>query len=172
MSLLQAKAFVHQPLQARAVDQVVGELLIRKHAQGSAAGVGSHFRRLFQSESGVLADDRHHHAHHHLQPTQSSRLLDPLVFPALLGSFGFHSVPGTLATPALALRRSLPEFAGDANITPESESLELKAGSRGIYLDVDPAPPVSPHALLCHDQRVTQAAIGTIPRVTCETESQ
>jgi hypothetical protein len=38
--LLQAKALVHEPLQAGFVEDVEGELLVREHGQGGAAGAG------------------------------------------------------------------------------------------------------------------------------------
>ena len=41
--LLQTETFVHQPLQARPVDQIVGQLFIGKHAQGGAPRIGSYF---------------------------------------------------------------------------------------------------------------------------------
>ena len=41
--LLQTETFVHQSLQARPVDQIVGKLFIGKHAQGGAPRIGGHF---------------------------------------------------------------------------------------------------------------------------------
>ena len=90
--LLQAEAFVHQPLYARAVEDIVGKLFVGKHAQGGAPGIRGHFRRLFDCEVGVLADDRHYHAHHDLEAPQSSSFFRAIiVLPACLsGWLDFH----------------------------------------------------------------------------------
>ena len=45
--LLQPEAFIHQALQARAVDEIVGEFFIGKHAECGPAGIRGHLRRLF-----------------------------------------------------------------------------------------------------------------------------
>jgi hypothetical protein len=74
-ALLQAEAFVHQALQARAVENIVGKFFVGKHAQRGAAGVRGYFRRLFEGEIGILANHRHHHAHHHLQAPQPPGLV-------------------------------------------------------------------------------------------------
>ena len=95
MFLLQPEAFIHQPLKSRPVENIVGKLFIGKHAQCGATGVRGHLRRLFQRQVGILADHRHHHAHHDLQAPQSSRLVHVLiVFAAwLFGPFNFHTAP-------------------------------------------------------------------------------
>jgi hypothetical protein len=74
-ALLQAEAFIHEPLQARAVENIVGKLFVGKHAQGGAAGVRGYFGRLFEGQIGVLAYYRHHHAHHYLETPQPPGLV-------------------------------------------------------------------------------------------------
>src|SRR5258706_9641160 len=77
--LLQPEAFIHQPLQPRPVENIVGKLFIRKHVQGGATRIRGHLRSLFQRQIGILADHRHHHAHHDLQPPQPSSLIHVLI---------------------------------------------------------------------------------------------
>src|SRR5208282_929300 len=93
--LLQPEAFIDQPLQARAVENIVGKFFVREHAERGAAGIRRHLGGLFQRQIGILADHRHHHAHHHLQATEPSRLVDAfIVFSAwLVGWLNFHSAP-------------------------------------------------------------------------------
>ena len=93
--LLQPEAFIDQPLQARPVENIVGEFFIGEHGERGAAGIRGHFRRLFERQIGILADHRHHHAHHHLQAAQSSGLVHALiVFSAwLVGRLNFHTAP-------------------------------------------------------------------------------
>ena len=93
--LLQPEAFIHQPLESRPVENIVSKLFIGKHAQSSATGIRGHLCRLFQRQIGILADHRHHHAHHDLQAPESSRLVRVLiVFAAwLFGSLNFHTAP-------------------------------------------------------------------------------
>ena len=95
MALLQPEAFIHQPLQPRTVENIVGKFFVREHAESGAAGIRGHLRRLFQRQIGILADHRHHHAHHHLQAAQSSRLLPALiVFSAWwFGTLHFDAAP-------------------------------------------------------------------------------
>src|SRR5258708_4021924 len=45
--LLQPEAFIHQPLQPRPVENIVGKLFIRKHVQGGATRIRGHLRSLF-----------------------------------------------------------------------------------------------------------------------------
>ncbi len=78
-ALLQAEAFVHEALQARPVNNVVGEFFVGKHAERRTPGIGGHLSRLFQREIGILADHRHHHAHHYLEAPQSSGFLRALI---------------------------------------------------------------------------------------------
>jgi len=52
---------VHQSLQSRLVEYVVGEFFIGKHGEGGALGSGAKFGGFLDSEIRVLADDRHHH---------------------------------------------------------------------------------------------------------------
>src|SRR6266446_3374989 len=65
--LVYAEALSHQSLQAWLVEQVVGQLLVGKHRKCSAFGASSQFCGFLQRQAGVLANYRHHHAHHHLQ---------------------------------------------------------------------------------------------------------
>lgn len=67
MRLLQVETFLHEPLQAGFVEDVVSEFLVGEHGQGSALGSGHQFRSFFDGEVGILADDGHHHADHDLQ---------------------------------------------------------------------------------------------------------
>jgi len=67
IALLQPEAFLHQPLQAGFVEEVVGEFFVGEHGEGGALGSGGQFGGFFDGEVGVLADDRHHHADHQLQ---------------------------------------------------------------------------------------------------------
>ena len=97
-ALLHAKAFGDHPLQARLVENVVGKLLVGKHGQGGALGIGRQLRSLFHRKLGVLADDRQHHVHHDLQPAQ----LAALVFLFLLW------VVRRLAMPLGSLRSDSP----------------------------------------------------------------
>jgi hypothetical protein len=97
--LLKVISLPHQPLQARPVEDVVGEFFVGEHGKGGALGAGAEFRGFFDGEVRVLANDRHHHADHDLQATDLlSFLLDfvtlrtfqvstpgvPRDFPALL----------------------------------------------------------------------------------------
>src|SRR5208282_1070227 len=66
-TLVQPEAFCHQALQARLVEQVVGQFLVGEHGQGGAFGSGSQFGGSFDGEARILADHRHHHADHQLQ---------------------------------------------------------------------------------------------------------
>jgi hypothetical protein len=83
-ALLQAEAFIHQPLQARAVENIVGKFFVGKHAQGGAAGVRGYFGRLFEGQIGVLAYYRHHHAHHDLEAPQSPGLVHLVVITIII----------------------------------------------------------------------------------------
>ena len=93
--LLEPEAFIHQPLQSRPIEKIVGKLFVGKHAQSGATSIRGHLCRLFERQVGILADHRHHHAHHDLQAPQSSRLVHVLiVFAAwLFGRFDFHTAP-------------------------------------------------------------------------------
>src|SRR5437870_1058883 len=55
--LLQPEPFVHEPLQARLIEDIVGELLIRKHGERGAFRIGYHLRSFFHGQTRVLADD-------------------------------------------------------------------------------------------------------------------
>src|SRR5579862_1194932 len=72
---LQAKAFVDQALQAGLVEEIVGEFLVGEHGESCALGAGCEFGGFFHGEIVVLADDRHHHAHHDLQAPDVSGFL-------------------------------------------------------------------------------------------------
>jgi hypothetical protein len=93
--LLQPEAFIDQPLKARAIENIVGEFFVWKHAESGAASICGHLRRLFQRQVGILADHRHHHAHHYLQAPQSAGLLHALVVFStwLIGWLSFHTAP-------------------------------------------------------------------------------
>src|SRR4051794_5147106 len=56
-ALLEVKSFAHQPLQARPIQDVVGEFFIGEHGKGGALGSSHQFRSLFYREVRVLADD-------------------------------------------------------------------------------------------------------------------
>jgi hypothetical protein len=73
--LLQAKAFVDQALQAGLVEDIEGEFLVGEHGESCALGAGCEFGGFFHGEIVVLADDRHHHAHHDLQAPDVSGFL-------------------------------------------------------------------------------------------------
>jgi hypothetical protein len=77
--LLQTEPFIHQPLQARLIENVVGEFFVREHSQGGAFGAGDQFGGFFDGEVRVLADDRHHHADHYLQAADLLRLLQNFI---------------------------------------------------------------------------------------------
>jgi len=64
---LQPESFLHQALQAGFVEEVVGEFFVGEHGEGGAFGSGGEFGGFFDGEVGVLADDGHDHADHHLQ---------------------------------------------------------------------------------------------------------
>jgi hypothetical protein len=83
-ALLQAEAFIHEPLQARAVENIVGKLFVGKHAQGGAAGVRGYFGRLFEGQIGVLAYYRHHHAHHDLETPQPPGLVHLVIITIII----------------------------------------------------------------------------------------
>src|ERR1700686_3624047 len=117
-ALLQAETFIHQALQARAVENIVGKFFVGKHDQRCAAGVRGYFRRLFEGQIGVLAYYRHNHAHHHLQSPEPSGLVHLVIIIIILiiilarvstfsirwfGPTNFHTAPfktpDHLATP-------------------------------------------------------------------------
>ena len=98
--LVQPEAFVDEPSQARAIDQVVSQLFLRKHTQGRAPGIRSHFIGLFKGKPGILTDHRHDHAHHQLKAADSSGFvfvsgfsLITLMLSAGLGPLHFHTSP-------------------------------------------------------------------------------
>lgn len=70
---------VHQPLQARFVEDVIGEFFIREHRQSGPFGSCNEFRGFFNGEVRVLADNRHYHADHDLQTAYLLRFLVPLI---------------------------------------------------------------------------------------------
>lgn len=106
-TLLQAEAFVHEALKARAIDDVVGKFFIREHGQGGAACVSSHLGGLFHRELRILANNRHHHTHHHLQAAKAAWLVFVIVtafvyspwlfcmriFLLMLGPSNVHTAP-------------------------------------------------------------------------------
>ena len=67
--------FAHQALQARAIEDVVGEFFVGEHSQRGALGSGDQFGSFLYREVRVLADDRHHHADHNLQAADLLRFL-------------------------------------------------------------------------------------------------
>jgi len=71
-SLLEAEAFGHEALEAGFVEKVVGQFFIREHGEGGALGAGGKFGGFFDGEAGVLAYYRRDHAHHDLEPADSS----------------------------------------------------------------------------------------------------
>ncbi len=73
--LLQTKSFLHQPLQAGLVKDVIGKFFIRKHGQCGALGSRNQLRGFLDRQVRVLADDGHDHADHDLQAPDLLRLL-------------------------------------------------------------------------------------------------
>jgi len=73
--LLQTEAFVHQALQSRLVEDVIGKFFVGKHGESRPLGTRSELRRFFYGEVFILTDHRHHHAHHQLQATNIFGLL-------------------------------------------------------------------------------------------------
>jgi hypothetical protein len=73
--LLQAEALVHQSLQARFIQDVVGELFVGKHRQRGALGARHQLGSFFNREVRVLTDHGHHHADHNLQTADIACLL-------------------------------------------------------------------------------------------------
>ena len=71
--LVQPEAFADQPLQARAIEQVVGEFLVGEHGKGGTLGSSGQFGGFFHGEVRILSDDGHDHANHHLQATDFPR---------------------------------------------------------------------------------------------------
>ena len=66
-ALLQTKAIAHEPLQAWAIDEIVGQLFVGEHGKRGTAAVSDHLGRGFIGERAVLCDDGHHHVHHELK---------------------------------------------------------------------------------------------------------
>jgi hypothetical protein len=91
--LLQPETFIHKALQARPIDQIVGELFVREHAERGAAGIGGHLGRLLPGVIGVLAEHGHNHAHHDLQPAEPFGFFCALVvlIAWLFSRFNFHT---------------------------------------------------------------------------------
>jgi hypothetical protein len=77
--LLQPESFLHEPLQAGFVEQIEGEFFVGEHGEGGAFGSSGEFGGFFYGEVGVLADDRHHHADHHLQAADFAGFLFALL---------------------------------------------------------------------------------------------
>jgi hypothetical protein len=73
--LLQTKSFLHQPLQAGLVEDVISEFFIRKHGQRGALGSRNQLRGFLDREVRILADDGHDHADHDLQAADLLRFL-------------------------------------------------------------------------------------------------
>ena len=67
-TLLQFESLVHQALQARLVQQVVSEFFVREHSQRRTFSPSGQLGSFFNGHVGILADHRHHHADHDLQP--------------------------------------------------------------------------------------------------------
>jgi hypothetical protein len=93
---LEPEAFLHQPLQAGLVEQVVGEFFVGEHGEGGAFGTGGQIGGFFYGEAGVLADDGHHHADHQLQAADFAGFLFALAGRLLLRDGKARSVPGLL----------------------------------------------------------------------------
>src|SRR5580698_3417129 len=72
---LQAETFVHQPLQAWFVQNVVSKFFVGEHCQRGSLGTGHQFGSFFDGEVWILTNHRHHHADHDLQASDISRLL-------------------------------------------------------------------------------------------------
>jgi len=83
LALLKAKSLVDQALQTRFVEKIVGQFLVRKHGERGALGAGDEFRGFLDCQVGVLADDRHHHADHDLEPMNLTCFLFPLTRPGI-----------------------------------------------------------------------------------------
>ncbi len=144
---LQPEAFVHQPLQSRTVEDVVGQFLVWKHSQCRAPGAGHQFRGFFHGQVGVLADHRHDHAHHELQPPDVSGFL--LLLGQVRGPFSpllcTHCSPRTGSEPltnnCLPVLFDAPPQPRDALISTGlfCELLEANTTSPGCRTSVTPA---------------------------------
>jgi len=73
--LLQAEALIHQSLETRFVQNVVGEFFVRKHRECGTLGTSHQLGGFFNGEVWILANHRHHHADHDLQAPDISRFL-------------------------------------------------------------------------------------------------
>ena len=93
--LLQPKPFLHQPLQAGFVEEVVGEFFVGEHGEGGAFGSGGEFLGYFDGEVGVLADDGNDHADHQLQAADFAGFLFALA-ESFVREWKARSVPGLL----------------------------------------------------------------------------
>ena len=87
-ALLQPVSFLHQPLQAGLIDDVIGEFFVWKHGQGGPFGSRDQFRGLFDRQVRILAYDRYHHTDHDLQAPDFKRFL--------LRFVGLHIFQGAL----------------------------------------------------------------------------
>ena len=67
-------ALPHKALEARPVDQVEGQLFVREHGEGQAAGVGHHLGSLLDGHCGVLSDDLRDHVDDDLQAADFAAL--------------------------------------------------------------------------------------------------
>jgi|HubBroStandDraft_6_1064221.scaffolds.fasta_scaffold10356_6 hypothetical protein len=86
--LLQTEAFGHQTLEARFVENVVGEFFVGEHRERGALGTCGKFGGFFYGKAGVLADDGADHAHHDLQAS------DAASFVLRFGVLGFGDLAG------------------------------------------------------------------------------
>ena len=89
---MQVEAFVEEALEARPVEDFVGELLVGEHRQSRALGGGHEFAGFFNGEVRILGEDRGHHRHHDLEPAQLSAFFGLLaVFLSCIGIYGMMS---------------------------------------------------------------------------------
>jgi hypothetical protein len=70
VGLHDAEAFAHKSLEARAPDEVVGEVFAGEHGEGGRAGVGDHLGGFVDGEGAVLRDCLHDEVHHHLEAAE------------------------------------------------------------------------------------------------------
>ena len=94
--LLQPEPLVHHALQPGLVEDVKREFFPGKHGQSGAPRTRSHFGSFFHRQVRILADHRHHHADHHLQPANPARFIHLLTrkYPRWFGSLRYcHAAP-------------------------------------------------------------------------------
>jgi hypothetical protein len=129
--LLQAEALVHQSLQARFIQDVVGELFVGKHRQRGALGARHQLGSFFNREVRVLTDHGHYHADHNLQTADIACLLLSFA-PICRLSTTFqttHEAPKLLSVPLDVPRHE--------RVAPFEVIVAAKRPERNGYIGVD-----------------------------------